>query len=86
MLKSHRSIEVAWALRERAPLRGERGDLPVAEKLLKRSLKVYREGASPEQIATTSAYLRDFLAKQGRADEALKIYRQGLEKVEDLAV
>lgn len=86
LLKGQSSMEVGWALRERALCNIATGQLASAEKLLKKSLKIYREGGSPEQIATTSAYLGDVLTKQGRGEEALKIYRQGLEKVEDLAV
>lgn len=86
LLKGQSSMEVAWALRERALCETVRGEMNAAAKLLQRSLKLYRESGSPEQIATTSAYLGDVLTKQGRADEALKIYRAGLEKVEDLAV
>lgn len=86
LLKAQRSMEAAWALRERALCELARKDTEAAEKLLRKSLKLYRESGSPEQIATTSAYLGDVLAKRGRPEEALKIYRQGLEKVEDLAV
>lgn len=86
LLKGQSAMESAWALRERALCEIATDELANAEKLLKRSLKIYRGGGSPEQIATTSAYLGDVLTKQGRAEEALKIYRQGLEKVEDLAV
>lgn len=86
LLKGQSSMEVAWALRERALCDIATDQLANAEKLLKKSLKIYRETGSPEQIATTSAYLGDVLVKQGRSEEANKIFRRGLEKVEDLAV
>lgn len=58
-----------WALRERGLCAIGMGELANAEKLLKKSLKIYREGGPLQQIATTSAYLGDVVAKQGRAEE-----------------
>lgn len=86
LLKGQRSMEVAWATREAGLCQIAIGNLESAEELLREALVIYREAGSPAQIATTSAYLGDVLQKVGKAEEAIEIYRQGLAKVEDLAV
>lgn len=84
VLGDERSIEQGWRLRQEALCHIDLGEHEVAKGGLRAALEMYREAEVPGQIATTSAYLGDVLVAEGRGDEAVTIYREGLARVEDL--
>jgi hypothetical protein len=57
-----------------------------AEPLLRQALDIYQGAGAADQVATTAGLLGDVLVELGRSDEALSVYRDGLDAVEDLAI
>jgi tetratricopeptide (TPR) repeat protein len=86
LLGEQKSLEQAWRVREMGLCHMDLEDPKRAERLLRQAMTIYREAKSPNHIATTAAYLGDALRLLGRTDEALRVYREGLTAVEDMAV
>ncbi|MEA2433299.1 MAG: hypothetical protein QOG54_756 [Actinomycetota bacterium] len=86
ILGKETSLDNAWAFREKGLCYMELGDPKRAERMLRKALAMHREAKSPNQAATTAAYLGDALRAMGRPDEAFRVYREALADLENLAI